>query len=403
MPAGTWFDIVAVAAHGALHNARVHAASSDEARRQAELDGMRVIACQPVAAARWQGFALRNTRARLDVALFAHELAALLDAGLGIVEALQTLGARGRGAEQRAIFGRIVRALSEGHPLSAALAQQDDVFPQLLVAAVGASEQTGELAAALRRFAEHQLNLRALRGRFIGAAIYPLVLLAVGGCVVLFLLGFVVPRFALLIESTPHDIPLASRLLLSWGSALAAHRWAFALVLAAIVLALALLVLRARRSGWRLAGMQRLWLIGPLIRLFRQAQFYRTASMLVGGGFPALRALAMASALLTPEDQRSISAALTAISEGQSIGAAMAASGVADVVAQRMLEVASRTGKLAATLERIASFQEAGLARSMDVTARLVEPALMVFIGLVIGGIVVLMYMPIFELAAGLQ
>jgi len=297
----------------------------------------------------------------------------------------------------------MARSLTEGRPLSHALAQQPGVFPQLLVAAVGASEQTGDLAAALRRFGDHQMNLRALRGRFIGAAIYPAVLLLVGALVVLFLLTVVVPRFATLIESTPHDLPLASRLLLSWGTTLAAHPLAVVVVAASVLAGGLVLVLRAQRNGWRLRGLQRLWLIGPLVRLFRQAQFFRTSGMLVGGGFPALRALSMASALLTPEDHRALGTALTSISEGRAIGEALAASGVADVVAQRMLEVASRTGKLASALERIADFQEAQLARALDVTARLVEPALMVFIGLVIGGIIVLMYMPIFELASGLQ
>ena len=105
----------------------------------------------------------------------------------------------------------------------------------------------------------------------------------------------------------------------------------------------------------------------------------------------------------TPKSRSNCAATPTAIAEGQPIGAAMAASGIADVVAQRMLEVAGRTGKLAETLGRIATFQEGQLARAIDVATRLIEPALMIFIGLVIGGIVVLMYMPIFELASGLQ
>ena len=126
-------------------------------------------------------------------------------------------------------------------------------------------------------------------------------------------------------------------------------------------------------------------------------------AMLVGGGIPALRALKMCGALLTPEDQRALFGAMTSISEGQSIGTAMSAAGVADVVAERMLEVAGRTGKLAEALGRIAAFQEDHLERAVDVASRLIEPALMICIGLVIGGIVVLMYMPIFELAAGLQ
>jgi general secretion pathway protein F len=170
-----------------------------------------------------------------------------------------------------------------------------------------------------------------------------------------------------------------------------------------LLAACAFAFVHGHRTGWRLKGLQRLWVIGPLIRVFRQAQFFRTSAMLVGGGIPALRALTMCGALLTPEDQRALQSALVSIAEGRSIGDAMAASGIADVVAQRMLEVAGRTGKLSETLGRIATFQEAHLARSLDVAARLIEPALMIFIGLVIGGIVVLMYLPIFELASGLQ
>jgi general secretion pathway protein F len=402
--AASWFDVVAIAPHGEVRSARIRAASADEAARHAQFDGLRVLACQPAPGAAWRLVKRPDSpRARLDIAQFAQELAALLDAGLGMVDALRTLGLRQRsGAEQR-VFDRAARALAEGLPPSQALAQQPDVFPALLVAAVAASEQTGDLAASLRRFADHQTTLRALRSRFVGAAIYPAVLLVVGALVVAFLLGVVVPRFALLIENTRHDLPLASRLLLQWGTTIAAHPLPFVLGCAALAAALALAVIRGRRNGWRYAGLQRIWLIGPLVRLFRQAQFFRTTAMLVGGGIPALRALGMSGALLTPEDQRALERACASIAEGRALGDALAASGVADVVAQRMLEVAGRTGRLAETLERIAGFQEAQLARAMDVAARLVEPALMVLIGLVIGGIVVLMYLPIFELAAGLQ
>ena len=404
----TWFDIVAIAPHGEVRSARIRAASAEEALRHAQLDGLRVLNIQLSAPAAWNALRSmvpsRSARGnRLDVAQFAHELAALLDAGLGMVDALGTLGAKEESSTQRAAYVQLARTVTEGLPLSQALARQPDRFPELLVAAVAAAEHTGDLASALRHFADNQAALRVLRGRFVGAAIYPAILLAVATVVVLFLLGVVVPKFALLIENTPHDVPLASRLLLSWGKTLAAHPLVGG-VLAFGVLAAGLLgFLHGQRTEWRFAGLQRLWVIGPLIRLFRQAQFFRTASMLVGGGIPALRALTMCGGLLTPEDQRGLNGALTSIAEGQPIGSALAASGTADVVAQRMLEVAGRTGKLADTLGRIATFQEGQLSRALDVAARLIEPALMIFIGLVIGGIVVLMYMPIFELASGLQ
>jgi general secretion pathway protein F len=307
------------------------------------------------------------------------------------------------------VFERITRLLSEGQSLSQALSAVG-AFPQMLVAAVTASEQSGDLTKALRRYAEHQNALRELRSRVVGAAIYPATLLVVGGLVVIFLLGIVVPRFAPLIEGSQRDLPLASGMLMAVGTTIAAHPLVFGGVLAFLLAAAGVVLVRGVRNGWRLAGLQRLWIVGPLIRLFRHAQFFRTAGMLVGGGVPIVRAMAMCGDLLTPEDQYALgrdhpnrSGALGSIAQGQPMSTALAAAGIADDVATRMLEVAERTGQLAPALERIAQFQEYAMGRALDLATRLIEPALMVLIGLVIGGIVVLMYLPIFELASGLQ
>jgi general secretion pathway protein F len=401
---GALFDVVAVAAGGAVQTRRIAAASEQQAAQQLQLAGWRVLSCRPVAARRlarapW----LARARARLDIGLFTEELAALLEAGLGMVDAIRTLALKESDGTARRALERLADDLNAGLPLSQALANQPPTFPALLIAAVAASEQTGDLASALRRYAAHLETLYALRSKVLGAAIYPALLLAVGALVVLFLLGVVVPRFAQLLEGAQRDLPAASSLLLGWGKAVAAQPWLFAALLVGAAALLAALLLRAKRSGWQIKGLQRLWLVGPLVRTFRHAQFYRTSAMLVGGGIPVLRAFWMCRPLLTPEDQRELDAATKAISEGQRIGPALAAAGIADPVALRMLEVAQRTGRLAEVLARIASFQEAQLARAVTIASRLIEPALMIFIGLVIGAIVVLMYLPIFDLAASLQ
>jgi general secretion pathway protein F len=256
---------------------------------------------------------------------------------------------------------------------------------------------------ALRRYAAHLETLHELRNKVLGAAIYPALLLTVGALVVLFLLGVVVPRFAQLLEGAHRDLPAASSFLLGWGKTIAAHPWLFAAALAAAAGFLISQLLRAMRNGWQIAGLQRVWIIGPLVRMFRHAQFFRTSAMLVQGGIPALRAFTMCRLLLTAEDQRGLDAATREISEGKRIGPALAAVEIADQVALRMLEVAQRTGRLAEVLARIAQFKEAQLARAVTIASRLIEPALMIFIGLVIGGIVVLMYLPIFDLASSLQ
>jgi general secretion pathway protein F len=397
------FRVVAVASGGTVRSIEVTARTEHEAAQRVELDGSRVLSCRAVNASRGFEAAFQSRRSRLDVGLFTEELAALLHAGLGIVDAVCTLAEKEKHEAARQAIERIAVDLEQGQPLSKALANQPAAFPALLIAAVAASEQTGNLVPALQRYSAHLETLHTLRGKVVGAAIYPALLLAIGALVVLFLLGVVVPRFAQLLEGAHRELPLASSLLLAWGKAVAAHSAVFVTLLVVVGGALATVVTRAARGGWRIAGLQRVWVIGPLARKFRHAQFYRTSAMLVEGGVTALRAFAMSRSLLTTEDQRRLDVATSAIAAGQRIGPALAAATIADPVALRMLEVAQRTGRLPAALARIADFHEAQLARAVAMASRLIEPALMVLIGLVIGAIVVLMYLPIFDLASSLQ
>jgi general secretion pathway protein F len=393
------FEVVAMSPQGSLLTERLRAPDARQASEQVALRGLRVLSCRELRVSDWQGF----RRQRLDIGLFTDELAALLDAGLGMVDTLRTLAQKERDPAARLALEAVTRDVIEGQPLSAALANRGEVFPTLLVASVSASEQTGDLVSALRRFSTHLESMRMLRGKLVGAAIYPALLLAVGSLVVIFLLGVVVPRFAVLLEGASKKLPLASQMLLGWGKTVAAHPVMFLAGFVGFVVLLGFGFLRAARSGWQIPGLQRAWLIGPLVRLFRHAQFYRTSAMLVEGGIPVLRAFEMARRLLAEEDQIGLDGARRQIAEGRPIGPALAKAQIADTVALRMLEVAQRTGRLADVLARIATFQEAALNRAIDLTARLVEPALMIFIGLVIGAIVVLMYMPIFDLATSLQ
>ncbi len=401
--ASTLFEVVAVAPHGGLQTERLRAGSERQAAEQVQLRGLRVLSCRPLAGGTKEAVRRGFGRQKLDIGLFTDELAALLDAGLGMVDTLQTLAQKERDSRARQALEAVTRDITEGLPLSTSLSNRADVFPPLLVASIAASEQTGDLVDSLRRYSSHLETMRLLRGKLVGAAVYPALLLGVGALVVFFLLGVVVPRFSTLLEGSRHELPLASSILLSWGKAVASHPLVFAAcVIGAISLMVAGLI-RTARNGWQVKGLQRAWLVGTLVRLFRHAQFYRTCAMLVEGGIPVLRAFEMSRRLLSVEDQAQLDIARRQISEGKPIGPALAQAGIADTVALRMLEVAQRTGRLADVLGRIATFQEAALGRAIDLAARLVEPALMILIGLVIGAIVVLMYMPIFDLATSLQ
>jgi general secretion pathway protein F len=399
------FDLVVRTPAGSIRSVEVRAGDATAARAMAMNDGLQVMACTARATAAGEGSArtLGGRRQRIDIASFSHELASLLAAGLSVVEALRTLAANESAGAKRTALLDVVSRVQEGLPLSAALERQSGRFPPLLIATVSASEQTGDLSTALLRYAEHQQSIKALRDKVVGAAIYPMLLLVVGCLVVLFLLGVVVPKFAILIESTRRELPWSSQLLMSWGRLVAAHAWGAGVGALAALGALFLGVRHLIRNGARARWIEAVPMVGPIIRQFRHAQLYRTTGMLVKGGIAAPRALQLGANLLGNEDRVRLTRAVALIHEGRNVSSALQHAGLADPVATSMLAVAERTGAMAEILERIATFHESRIQRAVEITSRLFEPLLMIVIGLVIGAIVVLMYLPIFDLASSLQ
>lgn len=400
----TRFELVVRSAAGAIQTIALSASDAADARSRAVHDGFHVLACAPR-----PSLSTRNARERVqgrrgaDVTTFSYELASLLSAGLSVLEALRTLAAKEGVAARRAMVRDLIQDVGDGLPLSGALAKHPGRYPPLMIATVSASEQTGDLGVALRRYAEHQQSVRALRDKVVGATIYPTLLLAVGLLVIMFLLGVVVPKFAVLIESTRKELPWSSQLMMSWGRFAAAHAWQLGAGALLLAIALVTTVRRVLRDGAKARWIDALPFIGSTVRKFRHAQLYRTTGMLVRGGIPVPRALKLSSSLLGDADAARLDAALRMIQEGRGLSGALHDTGLADPVAGSMLAVAERTGALAEILERVAQFNESSLQRSIEMTSRLFEPVLMVVIGLVIGGIVVLMYLPIFDLASSLQ
>jgi len=389
---------------GAVQTLRIDSDSSSTAASLARARGLRVVSVRADAARRhyrknWAAL----PGARFNVELFARELAALLDAGVGVVDALRTLGGNERREASAQVYRELLRLLEEGQSLSAALEHASHIFPPVLVACVKASEQTGGLADSLTRYSRNSAMLHELRGRVVSAAIYPSVLLLVGAAVVLFLLGFVVPRFATLLEHSGRELPLLSRLLIAWGSMVHAHGAELSVSLAVLAVVAGFALRRPAVRTWITDRMLALPGIGQHFRVFRQSQFYRTTAMLVDGGIPAVRAFDLAHGLVGRADQAALAEALQQVRNGTKISDAFQQGGLANPISYRLLTVAEKTGGLGPVLDRIAAFQEAQVSRTIDLISRLIEPAMMIFIGVVIGGIVVLMYMPIFEIASSIQ
>jgi general secretion pathway protein F len=346
---------------------------------------------------------LAARRARFPLLLFTQELIALLDAGLTLTEALETLAEKEHRAESRQLIERLVITMREGRPFSAALLAQANTFPPLYAATVRAAESTGDLSPALARYVGYQNQIDTVKKKVVSASIYPLLLISVGTLVIGFLLGYVVPRFAAVYADAGRDLPWMSRMLLAWGEAVEAHGGWIALgvtgAIAGFVLALVQPATRAvlTRLAWRTPA------IGEHLRTFELARFYRSLGMLLTGGIPIVSALGMVSGLLSAHLRHGATTAMEAMRRGETISAAFGQGELTTPVASRLLRVGEKSGRMGEMMERIAIFHDEEMARWVDWFTRLFEPLLMVFIGLTIGLIVVLLYMPIFDLAGSIQ
>ena len=338
-----------------------------------------------------------------SLAVFSQQLVSLLDAGLSLVEALEALAQKESNTTTKRTLDRILARLYEGQTLAAAVAEHPAAFPDLYVASVRASERTGALREALTRYIAYQEQADSLRKTLVNACIYPAVLLAAGLLVTLFLMGYVVPRFSSIYEDVGTDLPFASRLLLQWGQLIDAHA---GLVVVAALAALVGAIYGVRRPAVRAAAgewIARIPAIGRQLHVYQLARLYRTVGMLVRGGMPAVPALRMSGGVVLAPSRAAYAAATRAVTEGQSLADAMERNGLTTPVAARMLRVGERSGNMGEMMERIADFCDEELARWVAVMTRLIEPVLMILIGLIIGVIVVLMYFPIFQLAGSIK
>jgi general secretion pathway protein F len=393
------FEIRALGADQRV-NLRLEAADPADAADQARLQGLTVLDVRPAARL---GSLTFSRRARFPLSLFSRELLALLHSGLSLVEALQTLEEKEARPETRKILGGVLKHLYEGESFSTAIGHSPDAFPPLYVATVRAAERTSDLPQALSRYVAYQDQVEQVRKKVLSASIYPIILMVVGALVALFLLGFVTPRFAAIYADNVDRLPWASRVLMQWGGFVEAHAVNAGLLLLVLLGAAGYAFSRPRLRAWIARQLWRLPGLGEPLRIFQLTRFYRTVGMLLSGGIPVVTALEMAGGLLQPELRLRLASAAATIREGQSVSQAMEGAGLVTPVALRMLRVGEKSGRMGEMMEAIATFHEEETSRFVDWFTRLFEPILMAVIGLVIGIIVVMLYLPIFELAGSLE
>ena len=396
------FDVRALSPDLVISTLVVDARDEADARRQVEARGLFVSAVQPLRATPF-GAAGRKPGRALPLVLFSQELLALLTAGLGIVEALEALLEKEANPATRGVLGRLLEGLREGKRFSAVLAEQAELFPALYIGIVKAAEGTSDLPRSLSRFIDYQQRIDLVRAKIVSAAIYPCILLLVGGGVSGFLITYVVPRFAEVYQGAGRNLPWMSQMLLGWGQFAGAHG---ALLLGGVAALAALLTWGARRAMGN-GGVGRLLAklpgIGERVRIYELSRLYLTLGMLSEGGITIVQAIGTVQGMVSPALQRCLTAARTAVESGLPLSSAFEANGLTTPISLRMLRVGERTGDMGPMLSQSAAFYDGEISRWIDRFTRTFEPLLMAAIGLVVGAIVVLLYMPIFDLAGDIS
>ncbi len=377
------------------------ASSEAEVRQRLAEKGFHIYSVRgrslPSLALRWPGRS-RPRFSASDFFLFNQQFVTLIRAGLPILRAVELLAERSTRPGIRAVLRDIRERVRGGSSLSEGFRAQG-LFPEVYISSLLAGERSGNLAGVLEQYIAYQRVTGTARRRLLTALVYPALLVVVAAGVLSYVTLFVIPRFAELYSEMNVSLPALTVAVVTVALNLRASLLVLLLV-AAVVAVVLLLVGRTEGGG---QSLDRAWmkipLVGDIILKFRLAQFTRTLSTLLAGGIPLVPSLEVAGgAMGSPVLRHSITAAAVRVSEGQSLHAALARTGIVPDLVTEMIEVGESTGALPQMLDSVAEFYEEDLDTRLTTLLALVEPLLLVVMGGIILVILVALYLPIFSI-----
>jgi len=372
-------------------------------RHEMEEKGLYILSLQPKNAI--AGVAIRlpqrrgvNTR---EFLVFNQELATLLTAGMPLVQSLDLLKSRVTSPAFRTVLNDVHEKVRSGTALSDAFASHGDLFPSVYNASLLAGERSGNLDAVLRRYVEYTKIIATVKRKTISALVYPAILISLALVLVAIIVLKVVPAFADFYSSFGADLPVATRFILRVSELLRAQ---FPLIVLAIIAAVVAVVGWVRQKGQKARFdhvLLKLPFLGQVARKFATSQMARTLATLLGGGLPLVNALDIAAKSIGNQYMaKQLDVVGTRVREGESFAAALEARGEFPEVAVKMAEVGESTGALQDMLNTVADFYDEEIATSMDRFVTIIEPAMLIIMGLVIAGLLLALYMPLFQLSS---
>jgi type IV pilus assembly protein PilC len=393
-------------ARGEIHQQVAEAVSERELRERYTQQGFLVYSIKPRSEISGLASGLRPRGKKLNLEkflIFNQQFVTLIRAGLPILKALDLLAERLTDAKLSVPIRQVRDEVRNGALLSDAFAKQG-VFPPIYVTSVLAGERSGSLPEVLERFITYQKLSLSVRKKLMVSLMYPALLVVLVICLMVFLVTFVVPRFAELYTSMNAELPAMTLILIAIGTTARNY-----VLLGFGVLIASLIAFRAwsrTPSGEEAVdrALLKVPLLGEVWLKYQVAQFSRVLSTLLIGGIPLMQALdTAADSLGTQVLKKVLAKAAKMVREGQSLSGSLRSAGVFPSLALDMIEVGESTGALPAMLGSIAEFYEDDVATSTTAALSLIEPVIMIFMGIFVAFVLISLYLPIFSLADSIR
>ncbi len=334
-----------------------------------------------------------------ELSLFTRRLATLVSSSVPIHEALTALLEQERPGELRKVLGRVRERLSEGAGLAKALGQEPRIFSESYVSMVAAGEASGALDQVLERLADFLEGQEAVRGKVTSALAYPILMVVVGSGVMLFLLAFVIPKITGVFADNKAALPFITVALIAVSNALRKGWWLILALVAGGVFAYRRLAAKEEFRLKRDRLLLRLPFVGPLVQRLVLSRFARVLGLLLASGVPVIRALEITGEAVVNRAYRAILAeARVELAEGGKLSACLARSSIFPPLLVHMIAVGEKSGTLEGMLEKSGSAYEREFEATVGRFLALLEPLLVLAMGLAVGLVVVAVLLPIFQL-----
>jgi len=334
-----------------------------------------------------------------DLALFTRQLSTLVRSGTPLEESLRTIGKHTEKPRVKRTIMGVRSRVTEGYSLEKAMSEFPSDFPEMYRATIAAGEKSGHLDAVLDRLADYTETKQETQQSVVGALVYPIALLFIALAVVVLLVVVVVPKVVGIFEDLGQELPILTRMLISFSSFLVSYG---IFILIAVIVGIILFQRAMRSEGFRAKVQQfylRLPIVGKLIRGINTARFSRTLSIMTASGVPVLDSLRIAAEVIINRPMRqAVQEAAVSIREGATIHSSLERSGHFPPMTLHLIASGEQSGNLEEMLDRAASQQERELNTVINTTLKLLEPLIIVVMGILVLGIVMAVLMPIFNL-----